>query len=420
VTGAAKSLLDFCRASKALGQAADEPHVETSIVTFERTRRDADSTGAGSPDDAARASGDAARAAEGGGNEFVAAARAVGLEVDVVEERFRFDPRAVRGLRRAVERRAPDMVLTYHVKSHFLALLSGLRRRRAWVAYHHGYTSTDRKMLVYNRLDRWSLPVADRVVTVCEAFARELEEKRGVAREKIFVQHNSITPGREVGADEVRSLRARLGVEDGERVVLTIGRLSREKAQADLLRAFKILTRGAQSSEGLNDARGAVGRRETVGRVRLVVVGDGLERAPLERLAGELGFGERIVFAGQSSDVAPFYAAADVLALPSHSEGSPYVLLEAMAAGLPVVATAVGGVPEILSDGESALLVAPRDEAAMASALARVLCDSELARSLASKASALAATRHAPETYARSLVRLYRDIVSTSRAARGK
>jgi glycosyltransferase involved in cell wall biosynthesis len=416
VTGAAKSLLDFCRASKALGQASDEPRVETSVVTFERTRRDADSTGAGSQDDA---SGDAARASEDGRNEFISAARGVGLEVDVVEERFRFDPRAVRGLRRAVERRAPDVVVTYHVKSHFLALLSGLRRRRAWVAYHHGYTSTDRKMLVYNRLDRWSLPVADRVVTVCEAFARELEEKRGVAREKIFVQHNSITPGREVGADEVRSLRARLGVEDGERVVLTIGRLSREKAQADLLRAFKILTRGAQSSEGLNDARGAAGRLASVGRVRLVVVGDGPEREPLERLASELGFGERIVFAGQSSDVAPFYAAADVLALPSHSEGSPYVLLEAMAAGLPVVATAVGGVPEILSDGESALLVAPRDEAAMASALARLLCDSELARSLKSKASALAATRHAPETYARSLASLYRDVVSASPAARG-
>jgi glycosyltransferase involved in cell wall biosynthesis len=424
VTGAAKSLLDFCRASNALSRATGEPRVETSVVTFERTRRDADSVHARTPDDESRASDGEPRASvettlasEGARNAFVAAALAFGLEVDVIEEGFRFDPRAVRGLRRVVERRAPDLVVTCHVKSHFLALVSGLRRRRAWVAYHHGYTSTDRKMLAYNRLDRWSLPAADRVVTVCEAFARELEERRGVAREKIFVQHNSITQGRRVGADEVRSLRARLRIKEDERVLLTIGRLSREKAQADLLRAFKLLTRGAQSSEGV---RSADGRRDAGGRVRLVVVGDGPERASLERLARELGLDQQIVFAGQSGDVAPFYAAADAFALPSHSEGSPYVLLEAMAAGLPVVATAVGGVPEILSDEESALLVAPRDEAAMARALSRILSDRELARALTTKASALAATRHAPETYARALARLYDDVITNSRAARGK
>jgi len=391
VTGAVKSLLDFCRASRDLSRTSPhEPRVETSIITFERARR--------GDSDSSRAS------AAGGPNKFVAAARGLGLEVDVIEERFRFDPRAVRGLRRAVERRAPDVVVTYHVKSHFLFRLSGIGRRRAWVAYHHGYTSTDRKMLAYNRLDRWSLPAADRVVTVCEAFARELEEKRGVAREKIFVQHNSITPGREVGEEEIKRLRARLRIAEGERVVLTIGRLSREKAQADLLRAFKLLTRN-ESAAG--------------GRVRLVVVGDGPERSGLERLAYELGLDDRVVFAGQSGDVAPFYAAADVFALPSHSEGSPYVLLEAMAAGLPVVSTDAGGVPEIVSDEESALLVAVRDEAAMARALSRVLSDTKLAHALTSKASALAATRHAPETYARSLARLYRDVVSTSREAHG-
>src|ERR1700759_5107301 len=311
VTGAAKSLLDFCRASNALRRATGEPRGETSVVTFERTRRDADSGHARAPDDESRisdgeprASVETALASEGTRNDFVAAARAGGLEVDVIEERFRFDPRAVRGLRRVVERRAPDVVVTYHVKSHFLALLSGLRRRRAWVAYHHGYTSTDRKMLAYNRLDRWSLPAADRVVTVCEAFARELEERRGVAREKIFVQHNSITQGRKVGADEVKSLRARLRIEEGERVLLTIGRLSREKAQADLLRAFKLLTRDAQSSEDVCDVRSANGRGDALVRVRLVVVGDGPERASLERLARELGLDHTIVFAGQSGDVA--------------------------------------------------------------------------------------------------------------------
>ena len=389
MTGAAKSMLDFCRAARDLRGAGDLPLVETSIITFLR--------GGDAPlvwDDG-RGDDDGATTARRAPNEFVAAARALGLRVDLVGERFRFDPRALRALRGAVVRRAPDLVLTHHVKSHFLVRLSGLPRSLPWVAYHHGYTTTDRKMLAYNRLDRWSLPAARRVVTVCEAFARELEARRGVPREKIFVQHNPVTAGRDVCEGEVRRLKERLGVREGERVVLTVGRLSREKAHADLLRAF-----------------GQLARTDAGARARLVVVGDGPERAGLERLAAELGLGGRAVFAGQSGDVAPFYAAADLFALPSHSEGSPYALLEAMAARVPVAATAVGGVPEIVADGESALLVAPRDESAMARALARLLSDAELARALASKASALAATRHAPETFLRSLTRLYREVVS--------
>lgn len=405
VTGAAKSMLDFCRAARIHGRREDLPAVETSIITFlrgdEATPLVMDKGDGGDAESAAR---DAPkenalnenRPKENAPNEFVAAARGLGLRVDLVGERFRFDPRALGSLREAVARRAPDLLLTHHVKSHFLARASGLPRKLPWVAYHHGYTTTDRKMLAYNRLDRWSLPRARRVVTVCGPFARELEEKRGVAREKIFVQHNAITAGREVGADEVRRLRERLGLREGERVVLTVGRLSREKAQANLVRAFARLARADASA-------------------RLVIVGDGPERGRLEQLSSESGTQGRVVFAGQTNDVAPFYAAADVFALPSHSEGSPYALLEAMAAGVPVAATCVGGVPEIVSDGESALLVTAGDEEALAGALSRLLSDARLARALAAKASALAATRHAPETFLRSLTRLYGEVVKEAR-----
>ncbi|MFL6332377.1 MAG: glycosyltransferase [Pyrinomonadaceae bacterium] len=390
VTGAAKSMLDFCRAAGEARGAPGVPAVYVSIVTFTRGGRDP-------------LIFDEGRGGAGAPNEFVNAARALGLRCDLVGERFRFDPRALRGLREAVRRRAPDLVLTHHVKSHFLMLLSGLRRQFPWVAYHHGYTTTDRKMLAYNRLDRWSLPAADRVVTVCEAFARELEGARGVQREKLFVQHNPISPGRRVSEEEVRELRSRLGLGAGERVVLAVGRLSREKAHADLLRAFARLA------------------REEVGAgAQLVIVGDGPERAPLDTLAAEAGLDGRVIFAGQSGDVAPFYAAADLFVLPSHSEGSPYALLEAMAAGLPVVATAVGGVPEIVSDGESALLVPPRDEQALAAALARALSDRGLARTLAASAAEIAATRHAPETHLRSLTGLYLDVVAEARGRSAK
>lgn len=373
VSGPAKNLIEFCRRARTLQASA----AEVSLVTFQRgasesSREDVD---AHSP--------------------FVAAARAAGVEVDVISERFRFDPRVLARLRAVVERRAPDIIQTHQVKSHFLLKLSGLWRRYPWIAFHHGYTTTDLKMELYNKLNRWSLPTARRVVTVCDAFSPRLT-REGVRPERIFVRHNSINPngGARLNDDDTHSLRAKLGIEEGARVILAVGRLSREKGHSDLVNALGHL----RASEMELD-------------FRLVVVGDGPERAAVEREARERGVAERLIFAGHVSDVRPFYALADVLALPSHSEGSPNVLLEAMAAGLPVAATSVGGVPEIVADGESALLVAPHDPRAMASALARLLKDEGLARRLASNARALVAAHYTPDAYARSLTELYRDIL---------
>ena len=390
VTGPVKNLLGFCRLACSPGvTAAGLPCIQVSIATFERA------VGAGSDGGAAP-------------NAFVAAARAAGVEVDVIGERFRFDPRVVGELRRVVGRRAPHIVQTHSVKSHFLARLAGLGHGRPWVAYHHGYTTTDLKMRAYNRLNRWSLPAAERVITVCGPFAERLT-REGVRPERISVRHNSVVAPPPVNEDERRALRERLGASDeGARVVLAVGRLSREKGHADLVRAFAKLR---ELHPGLN--------------VRLVVVGEGPERGRVEaeaRAAGVLG---QIVFAGHTANVRPYYAATDVLALPSHSEGSPNVLLEAMAAGLPVVATSVGGVPEIATDGENALLVPAHDTAAFAAALGRLLTDEALAERLGRAAAACAVAEFSPESYARGLVRIYQQLLAdkapqaASQTARG-
>jgi glycosyltransferase involved in cell wall biosynthesis len=137
----------------------------------------------------------------------------------------------------------------------------------------------------------------------------------------------------------------------------------------------------------------------------------------LEAAAELPGLKERVVFAGQVSDVNSFYAAADVFVLPSHSEGSPHVLLEAMAAEVPVVATSVGGVPEIVEDDVSALLVPSADPTALASAISRVLNDKELARRLTKNAAELITTRYTPENYVRSLVKIYREVIEARNAS---
>ncbi len=367
VNAVAKNMFEFHRAANELAQqSAGSPVIELSLVTFDRGNNSAD---------------------------FVAAARELGLEVDVIPERGRFDRSVIRALRKIVAQRSPDVVVTHQVKSHFLMKVSGLWRGVPWVAFNHGYTTTDRKMLLYNRLDGWSLPKADRVVTVCDAFAQKLVNM-GVPRGRIHVQHNSIRPEPTANAAQACALRKQLGIKEGERMILAVGRLSKEKAQIDLLHAFK----------KLSDTHAEI-------NARLVIVGDGPEREPLAAAAASLGVGRRVVFMGQVKDVEVYFAAADVLANPSHSEGSPYVLLEALAANLPIVATAVGGVPEMVENNQTALLVPASDPQAMADAIARVLSDEQLAQRLAASASALGSLRFSPENYARSLVKTYREVI---------
>lgn len=372
VNAVAKVVLEFYRSARELGQTAPEfPPIEGCAVTFDR-RPDYD----GPP------------------NDFVAAAGELGLDVELIPERRRFDLSVIPALRGVVESRNPDVVVTNSVKSHFIMWRSRLWHKFPWVAFHHGYTSTDLKMRVYNRLDRWSLPQADRLVTVCQAFARELAGTTGVRIENISVQHNAIRREQSVSAVDAESLRARLGIAANESVVLTVGRLSREKAQIDLIEAFKRL-----------------GDRKPKISSRLIIVGDGPERARLEAAAESFGGKGLVIFTGQVSDVQTLFAVADVFVLPSHSEGSPNVLLEAMAAYLPIVATAVGGVPEMVANNESALLVPPNDSSSIAAAIARILTNRELAQRLTTNAATLVDTRYTPENYVRFLVEIYREVI---------
>ena len=369
INAVAKNMFEFHRAARELdSQSTGYPRIELSLVTFDRNNSSA---------------------------EFVSAARELNLEVDVIPETGRFDRSVIEALRKIVAQRSPDVIVTHQVKSHFLMNISRLWKKYPWLAFNHGYTTTDRKMIIYNRLDRWSLPKADRVVTVCNAFAEGLVGM-GVPRELIHVQHNSIRLDQAANSRAIQVLRSKLGLTEDERVILAVGRLSKEKAQIDLLRAFKIL----------NDTHSQI-------NARLVIVGDGPERDALVTATASLGLVDRVLFAGQTTNVQTYYAAADVLVNPSHSEGSPYVLLEAMSAGLPIVATEVGGVPEMVTNNETALLVPARDPQAMADAIARILNDEGLASSLIETAGKLVVSRFSPAAYVRALSEVYRDVISS-------
>jgi glycosyltransferase involved in cell wall biosynthesis len=372
VTGPAKNLLEFCRLAREPEDNSEG--VEVSLVTFQRT--DAYSAPTTEIE-----------------TEFTAAARASGVRFLVLPERKRFDRGVVPMLRHVAREWAPDIVQTHAVKSHCLLRLSGLWHSHPWVAWHHAYTTTDFKMRCYNQLDRWALRAPAKVMTMNQRFVRDLEGI-GVPPERIQVLHNATRIGWNAGvsADTVATLRARLGVQAGEKVVLSVGRFSQEKGHIDLIRAF------AQLKKQRPDVP-----------VRLVIVGEGREKAALSGAAQELGVADTTVFAGQVRDVGPFFALADVMALPSLNEGSPNVLLESISAGVPVVSTRVGGVPEMVVHDESALLVEPHDVNALASSLLRVLTDGFLASTLKNNALHVA-ERYSPEVRVAALLKMYRDL----------
>ena len=313
-------------------------------------------------------------------------AAASSIPIDILFERHRYDQGIIDRLRRIVGSRRPQIIETHHVKSHCLVALSGLWREYRWVAFHHGYTQPDVKVRAYNHVDRWSLRHAAHVVTTNQPFGAALAA-RGVSPDRITVIHNGVreTP---VTPAAAAAARRTLGLSDGERVVVSVGRLSHEKGQSHLIRAA------------------AAWRADA----RLVLIGDGPDRPRLEGLARALGRADRVIFAGTMSHVAPFYAMADVFVLPSLSEGSPNALLEAMAAGLPVVATQVGGVPEIAADGKTALLGPPKDAAFIAGAVDRLLDDRGLASRLGAAARASVLTHHTPEQRAATLSHLYASL----------
>jgi len=372
VTGPAKNLFEFCRVAGSGESAA----IQTALVTFDRAREKGLDAGKGVPEP---------------DNGFAAAASQYGIELHSIEERFRFDPQVFSALHQIVERVSPNIIQTHGVKSHFLVRLSGLSQRYPWVAFHHGYTATDAKMRAYNQLDRWSLRAARKVVTVSQAMAADLAH-RGVPPDKILVVHNS------VGAADLLALNEGAASNEqwrdsARRVILSVGRLSREKGHIDLISAMALLKSADRDS-------------------KLILVGDGPERVALEQAVDRFDLFDRVTFTGQVNDVRPYYKMADVVALPSYSEGSPNVVLEAMAAGVPIVATKVGGVPEILQDGANSLLVAPHDPRAMAKALSCVLTDHSLSARLADNASRTVTANHSSETRARLLIGMYESLTA--------
>jgi glycosyltransferase involved in cell wall biosynthesis len=273
----------------------------------------------------------------------------------------------VRRLRAIFDRVRPDVVHTHQVGP---LLYAGPAARAAGVPLvvhtehgnHLGRLTPWVRRLKARLLWRHAGRSAARFFCVSADIAQAVRAA-GVESAKVLVVPNGIATADPVDPAEVGRARQSLGLPDGAPVVGTVGRLAEVKRQDLLLQAF---------------ARVRAGRPST----RLVLVGDGERRAELEALAGELGLTDAVRFAGYQPRPEAYLRLMDVFALTSRTEGMPMALLEAWAAGVPVVASRVGGLPELIREGETGLLFDFPDADALAALLRRVLDDPTLAQSL--------------------------------------
>lgn len=293
---------------------------------------------------------------------------------------------------RQVRRERPEVLHTFLYYDNLVARGVALACRDggsvpAVVNGVRGYHQDDRP--VAHTVDRLTLPLADAVVSNSQGGAEYLRE-RGLGEERLAVVPN----GRDLDAyrdGSCAGLREEFGIPDGGPVVGTVGRLIERKGQFDLLRAWPRI------SANHPDAT-------------LVVVGYGPERGALESLAAELGVAASVRFVGARDDVPAVLDLLDVFAFPSHWEGQPGAVLEAMAAGLPIVATEIDGTTELLTDGETGVLVPPREPSALAAAVDALLSDPERMAALGRAARAAAYEQFSLRSMVAEFEQLYRTV----------
>jgi len=312
------------------------------------------------------------------------------------------DLRAARRLALLIREQRPHILHTHTAKAGAVGRLAALfaRGARPPIVVHtfHGHVLRGYFGPVRSRLFRLLERRLARTATALVAVSPEVRDDLvalGVApREKFTVIRLGIELDRRVaaGQDGRAEARRQLGVPDERFVVGWIGRMTAVKRTDNVLLAFK-------------------GLRERGFDACLCMVGDGPDRDQVEQQAHRLGIMRRCLFLGYQEDVAPFYAAFDALVLPSGNEGTPVSAIEALAGGRPVVATRVGGVPDVVRDGQDGFLVEPGAVDDLADRLARLATDPELRRRMGESGRARVLERYSVHRLLDDVDRFYRELL---------
>ena len=309
------------------------------------------------------------------------------------------DLKALIALYRLLRRQRPHIVHTHTAKAGFVGRLAA---RLAGVpivvhTYHghvlHGYYSR-RTTWILRRMERMLGVLTSRIIAVSEQVKRDLVNYRVAGAEQISVIPLGFDLKPFLDSATYRgSFRLELNLDKGAPLIGIVGRIFPIKNHRLFLDAA---------------ARIAADEKAT----RFVIVGDGALRRQIEEHAARLGIADRVSFTGWRRDLPRIYADLDVLVVSSDNEGTPVSAIEAMAAGCPVVATRVGGLPDLIDDNQTGYLVPRGDALALAAAVQRLIRDRDLARSIGDAARARVAERFTAERLVADIEHLYTELLT--------
>jgi glycosyltransferase involved in cell wall biosynthesis len=318
--------------------------------------------------------------------------RHIGLDMDT---KFEFGPKVFRSasrLEHIIKDNKIDLVHAHTRVSQVASYIAARRTGIPYIATCHGYFNAKLSRKLF---DTWG----QKVVAISDAVKTHLEKDFNVKAQRIEVIYNGIDLARFsniYSANQITSAKRSLGISRGA-VVGTMGRLSSVKGQKFLIEAMKEIA--AKSKD-----------------TRCLIIGSGNEEAALKDLAKTLGLEDRVIFTGAAyMDIPLYIACMDIFVLPSIEEGLGLALLEAMSLGRPCVASATGGIKNIVNDGINGILTPVGDSAAISSAVLKILNDKNLAKSMSESAKGFVRGRFSIESMADSMIDLYGKVIRAKR-----
>ncbi|WP_306549719.1 glycosyltransferase family 4 protein [Desulfobulbus sp.] len=329
---------------------------------------------------------------EGGtDNEFQKVCIGQGVAVATIKTTHSYQWSSVQQLRACILEKRPAIICCHGYKPLALSLLAKRSEPMPIIAFSRGHTSENLKIRVFEYIERKLYNCADTIIAVSQGYAEALK-RHGIKPERIQVVLNAVQIDKFLPFIEKKTpIRKKLGFVEEDFLIASAGRLSPEKAQADLIAAFSQLC-------------------QQYGHIHLVLCGDGPLRESLERKAADAGC-RNVHFLGHRTDLDSLMPIFDLFVLPSLTEGLPNVLLEAASCHVPIVATRVGGIPEIVSDGESGLLVDPGNIPQLVQAIEHCVTNHESTSHLARAAYRVIETKYGFTEQARKLENLYRQML---------
>ncbi|MCX5668245.1 MAG: glycosyltransferase family 4 protein [Candidatus Omnitrophica bacterium] len=308
-----------------------------------------------------------------------------------MKTKFEFGPKVFRAasqLARIIKDKKIDLVHAHTRVSQVASYLASRRTGTPYIATCHGYFNAKLSRRLF---DTWG----EKVVAISEAVRNHLEKDFNVKPERIEVIYNGIDLIRfsnTYSPDQITRARRSLGIQRGN-VIGTMGRLSSVKGQKFLIEAMK---------EVVSKSKDA----------RCLIIGSGREEAALKELAKSLGLEGHVIFTGAAyMDIPLYLACMDIFVLPSIEEGLGLALLEAMSLGRPCVASATGGIRDIVNDGVNGILTPVGDSVQIANAVLKILGDKDLAKNMSKKAIDFVKGRFSIEAMADNMINLYERVI---------